>query len=108
MRRLLRLVDDWIDEHGVDADPGGPDDFEPTRIDDDPELQLDLASGEVATILWATGFHPDYSWMELPVLDHKGRIRHEGGVVTEAPRGLCDRHAIPPSPQVDVHPRRGG
>ena len=30
------------------------------------------------------GFHPDYSWLHVPVLDRKGRIRHDGGVV-EAP-----------------------
>ncbi len=30
------------------------------------------------------GFHPDYSWLHAPVLDRKGQIRHDGGVV-EAP-----------------------
>ncbi|HSM68193.1 MAG TPA: hypothetical protein VK830_00655, partial [Xanthomonadales bacterium] len=50
-----------------------------------PVLGLDLASGEISTILWATGFRPDYSWLDLPVLDRKGLIRHDGGVVTGAP-----------------------
>ena len=31
------------------------------------------------------GFRPDYSWLDVPVLDRKGNIRHDGGVVTEAP-----------------------
>jgi putative flavoprotein involved in K+ transport len=31
--------------------------------------------------VWATGFRPDYSWLDVPVLDRKGRIRHDGGVV---------------------------
>jgi putative flavoprotein involved in K+ transport len=35
-------------------------------------------------VLWATGYRPDYSWLEVPVLDRKGRVRHEGGAV-EAP-----------------------
>ena len=39
-----------------------------------------------STIVWATGFHPDYSWLEVPVLDHKGLVRHDGGVVDS--RGL--------------------
>ena len=43
------------------------------------------ASGEIASIVWATGFRPDYSWLSVPVLDRKGRLRHEGGVVTGAP-----------------------
>ena len=35
--------------------------------------------------MWATGFRPDYSWLDVPVLDRKGRLRHDGGVVTDAP-----------------------
>ena len=30
---------------------------------------------------WATGFRPDYSWLDVPVLDRKGHLRHDGGVV---------------------------
>ncbi len=32
-------------------------------------------------MLWATGFRPDYSWLDVPVVDAKGHLRHEGGVV---------------------------
>ena len=41
-------------------------------------------SGEIRSIIWATGFRPDYSWLDVPVVDRKGHLRHEGGVV-EAP-----------------------
>ena len=44
-------------------------------------MQIDLRSGEIRTIVWATGFRPDYSWLHLPVLDEKGHVRHDGGVV---------------------------
>ena len=33
---------------------------------------MDLASGEIRTIIWATGYRPDYSWLDVPVLDRKG------------------------------------
>ena len=46
-----------------------------------PSLGLDLARGEIETIVWATGFRPDYSWLDVDVLDGKGMIRHDGGVV---------------------------
>ena len=46
-----------------------------------PRWQLDLRSGEIRTILWATGFRPDYRWLDVPVLDAKGQLRHDGGVV---------------------------
>ena len=32
-------------------------------------------------MIWATGFRPDYSWLDVPVFDRKGRIVHDGGVV---------------------------
>jgi len=35
-------------------------------------------------VIWATGYRPDYSWLDVPVLDRKGRIRHDGGVVPAA------------------------
>jgi putative flavoprotein involved in K+ transport len=43
---------------------------------------MDLASGEIKAIIWATGYRPDYSWLEVPVLDRKGRLQHDGGVVS--------------------------
>jgi putative flavoprotein involved in K+ transport len=48
-------------------------------------LGLDLTNGEIQTILWATGFRPDYSWLDVDVLDGKGMVRHDGGVVVESP-----------------------
>jgi len=45
---------------------------------------MDLTTGEIKTIIWATGYRPDYSWLELPVLDRKGMIRHDRGVVSSA------------------------
>ena len=35
--------------------------------------------------MWATGFKPDLSWVDLPVFDADGRLRHDGGVVVDAP-----------------------
>ncbi len=46
-------------------------------------VSISPAAG-IKTILWATGFRPDYSWLDVPVVDRKGNIRHDGGVV-EAP-----------------------
>ena len=43
--------------------------------------QLDLRSGEIRSIVWATGFRPDYRWLDVPVVDAKGHLRHDGGVV---------------------------
>ena len=43
--------------------------------------ELDLAADGIRTVIWATGYRPDHRWVDLPVFDHRGRIRHRGGVV---------------------------
>jgi putative flavoprotein involved in K+ transport len=35
---------------------------------------------EVDAVIWATGYRPDYSWIDLPILDSNGRPRHLRGV----------------------------
>jgi putative flavoprotein involved in K+ transport len=81
MNRLLDTLDAWAAANGVGGEVEPSRRFEPTRVDASPPLSLDLKRGEIRTILWATGYRPDYSWLDVPVLDRKGRIRHDGGVV---------------------------
>jgi putative flavoprotein involved in K+ transport len=81
MRRLLDTFDDWAQAHGRDAEVGPSERFAPTGVPAATRLQLDLTSGEIRSIVWATGFRPDYEWLDVPVLDEKGRLRHEGGTV---------------------------
>jgi putative flavoprotein involved in K+ transport len=50
------------------------------RFEDGSELEVDA-------VIWATGYRPDYGWIELPILDSNGRLRHRRGV-TDVP-GLC-------------------
>jgi putative flavoprotein involved in K+ transport len=79
--RLLHDIDGWIDEHRLDGDVGPAERYEPTRVVRGAPLMLDLGSGEITTIVWATGFRPDLSWVDLPVCDSAGHLRHDGGVV---------------------------
>jgi putative flavoprotein involved in K+ transport len=79
--RLLDTFDEWARVHGRDADVGPPERLEPTRVPETARLQLDLSGGEIRTVVWATGFRPDYRWLEVPVVDQKGQLRHDGGVV---------------------------
>jgi len=83
--RLLSTIDEWAAEHGVNDAVDPPHRPEPTRVEASPPLGLDLRRAGIRTIVWATGFRPDYSWLDVPVLDAKGNVRHDGGVVTEAP-----------------------
>jgi putative flavoprotein involved in K+ transport len=81
MGRLLDLLDTWARENGVDDTVAAPHRLPPTRVEESPPLGLDLTTGAIKTILWAGGYRPDYSWLEVPVLDRKGLIQHDGGVV---------------------------
>ena len=45
----------------------------------------DGASLDVENVIWCTGFHPGFSWIKLPVLDHTGEPTHERGVVASEP-----------------------
>jgi len=81
--RMLDAIDEWADGQNVRSFDS-PERFDATRIGSSPTLSLDLNRENIRTIVWATGFRPDYSWLQVPVLDRKGRIRHDGGV-TPAP-----------------------
>lgn len=87
MERLLDTFDEWArtDGRAEAADTAPPERFAPTRVPASARLRLDLRGGEIRTIVWATGFRPEYDWLDVPVLDAKGRLRHDGGVVTGAP-----------------------
>ncbi len=73
--KLGRLLDT------IDARVGGRGErHEPTAVPRAP-LGLDLRSGEIRSVVWATGVRPDFSCLDVPVFDPRGRLLHDGGVV---------------------------
>jgi len=81
MDRLLTTFDQWAMTSQKDSDVKPPERFEPTRVPASTRLRLDLRSGEIRTIVWATGFRPDHTWLDVPVVDEKGHLNHDGGIV---------------------------
>lgn len=81
MNRLLGTIDEWATANGLDGTVEPPDRLPPTDVPDDSPLMLNLARAGIRSIVWATGYLPDHSWLHVPVLDRKGRIQHDGGVV---------------------------
>ena len=79
---LLDEADAYVEQFGLDLPPEpearifGPD---PSCMTD-PIRHLDLAKEGIGTILWATGYVQDYSWIELDAFDERGRPRHQRGV----------------------------
>ena len=83
MKRLAKTIDEWIIENNEDAIVSDLN-YVPTRVDNDPALSLDLKNGDIRSVVWATGFRPDYSWLNVDVLDRKGKLTHDGGIVTSS------------------------
>jgi putative flavoprotein involved in K+ transport len=85
MERLLDTFDAWARDTHIDSDVAPAERFAPTRAPLSNRLSLDLRNGEIRSIIWTTGYRPDYRWLNIPVLTHKGELRHDGGIVTESP-----------------------
>ncbi|MGI9201862.1 MAG: flavin-containing monooxygenase [Woeseiaceae bacterium] len=81
MNRLLGAIDNFVVDQ-TDVPPA--ESYANTQVDESPLLMADLDRDDIKTIIWATGFRPDYSWLDMPVLDRKGNIQHDGGVVAAA------------------------
>jgi putative flavoprotein involved in K+ transport len=81
MDRLLASIDGWVSTNGLAGQFPAPHRYRPTDVGPETRLGLDLHDSRIRTVIWATGYRPDYSWLDVPVLDRKGRIRHDGGIV---------------------------
>ncbi|MGB5757629.1 MAG: NAD(P)-binding domain-containing protein [Acidimicrobiales bacterium] len=78
--RLLDLIDEYAARSMPDADLDAPHRPEPTSLTTPPTV---LELGGFTTVIWATGFRPRYPWLGDHLLDRKGAIRHDGGVMEE-------------------------
>jgi putative flavoprotein involved in K+ transport len=82
---LLDEADVYVARNGLDL----PEELSAREIGEDPEcvcnpiLELNLEDAGITTIIWATGYVADYSWLKLDVLDERGRPKHQRGVSAE-------------------------
>jgi putative flavoprotein involved in K+ transport len=81
MNRLLDTIDEWVIESGLTDSVPGRHRFNNTKVSEEPKLFMNLEKQGIRTIIWATGYRPDYSWLHVPVLDRKGQIIHDNGIV---------------------------
>ncbi|MEM9442650.1 MAG: FAD-dependent oxidoreductase, partial [Pseudomonadota bacterium] len=82
---LLDEADSWVVRNGVDL----PEEPEARKIYPNadcvtgPILELDLVKAGVSSIIWATGYALDYSWLKVDVFDENGRPKHLRGITSE-------------------------
>ncbi|WP_346347111.1 hypothetical protein [Arthrobacter sp. StoSoilA2] len=81
-QRMRKAIDAYIAAAGIDAEQQPPtpeDDWLPSE-----PARLNLAQANITSILWATGYKLDLSFIDIPVLDEWGYPKHTAGV-TEQP-----------------------
>ena len=81
-KRWRSGVDRYVAEHGIDAPvetTPDPPDVMSIKVPDAP-TELDLSAEGISTIIWATGFKYDYSWIKLPVTGKHGYPVQRRGV----------------------------
>jgi putative flavoprotein involved in K+ transport len=82
---VLDEADAYIDRNGIDL----PDEPEARKIEPDPQcvttpiLELNLAEAGITSIIWATGFAVDYSWLQVDAVDEQGKPKHQRGISAE-------------------------
>ncbi|MEB2518312.1 NAD(P)/FAD-dependent oxidoreductase [Pseudomonas sp. YuFO20] len=83
---LLDAADAYIERNGLDLpeEPEARHTFPEPDCVSNPILELDLAKAGVTSIIWATGFAVDYSWLQVDAFDDNGKPRHQRGVSSEA------------------------
>jgi putative flavoprotein involved in K+ transport len=79
--RVLGSIDRFIDEASIASE--ARDRRPPIRVANVP-TELELREAGISTVLWATGYRREYPWLNVPVLNIRGEIIHDGGV-TDAP-----------------------
>lgn len=85
---MLDEADAYVSRNNLDL----PEEPEAQIIAADPDcltesvLALDLAEADINTVIWATGFAVDYSWLKVDAFDEQGRPKHQRGVSEE--RGI--------------------
>ena len=82
---MLDAADAYIERNGLDF-PEEPEarDLGPLPADAiDPIREVDIAEAGITSIVWATGFRNDYSWLQVDAFDETGRPVHQRGVSKE-------------------------
>jgi putative flavoprotein involved in K+ transport len=82
---VLDEADAYVLRNGLQL----PEELDARKIGPDPEcvinpiLELKLAAAGITSIIWATGFTSDYSWLKVDAFDEKGKPKHQRGISSE-------------------------
>ncbi len=79
---LLDAADAYALRNGLDLpqEPSAREKVADAPCITDPLRELDLAEAGVTSIIWATGYSQDYSWLQVDAFDSRGKPVHQRGV----------------------------
>ncbi|MGI9612839.1 MAG: NAD(P)-binding domain-containing protein, partial [Acidimicrobiales bacterium] len=80
MYRLLDRIDERVAQMGLADEVGPADRPAETAV---PTPVVGRPTSDFGAVVWATGFRPNYPWLDDALLDRKGAIVHDGGVMAE-------------------------
>ncbi|WP_412462097.1 flavin-containing monooxygenase [Pseudomonas sp. SC11] len=82
---LLDAADAYVERNGLDLplEPEARQRLADPQCLTQPLLQLDLAEAGVTSIIWATGYGVDFSWLQVDTFDANGKPQHQRGVARE-------------------------
>ncbi len=80
MGRLLDQIDEFARDHGLGTELTDGERPAPTLV---PTPRNTATLSDYSTVIWATGFKPSYPWLDQALLDRKGGIVHDGGVMEQ-------------------------
>lgn len=90
-QKIKEGIDRFIQENKIGAEPAQPDPGEPDLPDlggSDRFAELNLGATNIQTVIFCTGFHGDWSWVNFDLFDERGNPRHEKGI-TSVPGLYC-------------------
>lgn len=82
---LLDAADAYARRNGLDLplEPSARERVADAPCITNPLRELDLSAAGVSSIIWATGYSQDYSWLQVDAFDVKGKPMHQRGVSSE-------------------------
>jgi len=75
---IKRTIDKYIEQAGIEAPTEAP--YQPAWEPQNRPRSLSITNANISTVIWATGYHMDFSWIDVPAFNGKGYPGHSRGV----------------------------
>jgi putative flavoprotein involved in K+ transport len=79
---FLDMVDAHVQQHGLKLpeEPAARAVLPDPPCVTEPLRRLDISADGIGAVIWATGYGPDFGWIDVPVLDGRGEPLHRHGI----------------------------